>query len=953
LTRDGLYDHLHAGLPNTQRRLTPLERDVLAQAAARVAGLETPLSFQLRPGLVAEALRFYDHLRRQSRRIDRFEELIGDGLAGDELERGAERLRRQTRFLAGMFREYERLVRASNGWDEHLFRERLLLEAAPDPIRHVIVTVADWIADADGLFVADFDLLARLSGLESLDIVATETLLRSGFHERLHNWWPGIEESHHAASLRPAPPLRPVLVTPPGASAEEPWWTHRDREEELVAIARHLKADRRRGEAAPLDRTAVVFKRPLPYLYLVADVFGSAGIPYQTTDGFPLAAEPTAAAIDVMLETVASNFTRDSLVALLRSPHFVFEDPARGVNGDLQDGDPQAGEKGGKPDGEMDDETGREISAATSGGVTGAATAGLDRALSDARYLGDHERLAELLPAMLETLEPASPVRPALRAALALARELAPLAGPAPASVQVRRALAFWQAHARPIAGTGPVASREHRARAAVVGTLTALASVHAEHDDPLWTVEDLALAFRRWIEEQTFESESGGRGVKLLDDRAARYGDFHDIVIVGVVESDWPERPRRNIFYPAAVLKALGWPSEKDRRAADDAHFLDLLASASRRTSVSVFTLEDDALVSRSMQLDELPRANLALVGRGSSEQARVFVDEALSLEPVTMAPLAPGERVWAQMRASRSEGNTGRRFHGSIGALPERTWSISALETYLGCPFRFFAQHVLKLDEALDDEEVMAPKRQGQLVHEIFERFFREWQRAGNGAVTPDNLEQARTLFTDVVDRTLEDRQLPHAEAGLERTRLLGSPAAAGLGEAVLRMEAGRSTPVFERLLEHDLRGEFSFRAGDGLRTIPLRGKADRLDLLADGTFRVIDYKLGWPPDRNRALQLPIYSLCAEQRLSGYRDRRWTLGEAAYLAFKGPKRVVPLFKNAAERDDVLSKAQQRLVETVDRIGAGDFPPTPDDVFRCESCSYGSVCRKDYVGDV
>ena len=132
-----------------------------------------------------------------------------------------------------------------------------------------------------------------------------------------------------------------------------------------------------------------------------------------------------------------------------------------------------------------------------------------------------------------------------------------------------------------------------------------------------------------------------------------------------------------------------------------------------------------------------------------------------------------------------------------------------------------------------------------------------------------------------------------------------------------------------------------------------VDLRGKADRIDLLADGTFRLIDYKLGWPPDKSRALQLPIYGLCAEQRLAGHLGRTWTLGEAVYLAFKGPKRVVPLFPNAAARDEVVARAQQRLSDTIDAIERGEFPPTPDDVFRCDTCSFASVCRKDYVGDV
>ena len=905
VTRDELYDRLHDRLTNPPRRLSALERDVITQGAARAAAAAGgELSFQLRPGLIAEMLRFYDHLRRQSQQVKRFEELIDEALGLDDADRAAERLRKQTRFLAGAFREYERRVRDSGGCDEHTLRERLMAEPSADPIRHVIVTVADWIADADGLYAADFDLLTRIPGLEALDIVSTERVLASGFHERLHTWWPGLEEVSSPGVVQA---FGPALITPPDASTDEPWWTLRDREEELVAIARRLKADKRTGDAVPLARTAVVFKRPLPYLYLAAEVFRAAGIPYQSSDALPLAAEPTAAAIDLVLETVAADFSRGTLVALLRSPHFTFGD------------------------GDAD--------------VTRESVSALDRALSQARYLGDLDRLEALAT---EWHSAAS--FPALHAALAAARELAPLATSLPASTQIARLLAFWSAHSRPIADDDPYASRERRARAAVVDMLSALTAVHAAHDDPPWTVDDVGIAVRRWIGEQTFVQQSAGAGLFLLDDRAVRYGDFDDVAIVGVIEPDWPERPRRNIFYPPSLLASLGWPSEKDRRAADDARFLDLLTCASRRTIVSTFTLDEDALVSRSMQLDEIPRARLSTVAGTPFDNARIFADEALALEPIALDPFEGEARVWAELRTGRSPAD-GPDYHGTARDVPARAWSVSAIETYLDCPFKFFAQHVLKIEEEPEDEEVMDPRRQGQFVHDVFQTFFAAWQDAGHRAITPENLDDARDMFTAVVDGALE--RLPAAEAGLERTRLLGSPAAAGLGEAVLRMEAERPIAVVERLLERRLDGELSIATADGPRAIALRGKADRLDLLEDGSFRLIDYKLGWPPKRGRALQLPIYSLCAEQRLAGHRGRTWTLGEAVFLAFKGPRRVVPLFSSAADRVKVLADAQQRLADTVDAIARGEFPPTPDDVYRCESCSFASVCRKDYVGDV
>jgi RecB family exonuclease len=164
---------------------------------------------------------------------------------------------------------------------------------------------------------------------------------------------------------------------------------------------------------------------------------------------------------------------------------------------------------------------------------------------------------------------------------------------------------------------------------------------------------------------------------------------------------------------------------------------------------------------------------------------------------------------------------------------------------------------------------------------------------------------------------------------------------------------MEANRDMAVVARLLEHPLNSELVVGTASGPRVLPIKGKADRIDLLADGTFRLIDYKLGWPPNRSRALQLPIYALCAGQSLERQEGRNWSLGEAAYLAFKGPRRVVPLFSSEEERDRVLAEAQQRVADTIDAIAAGHFPPTPDDVYRCEICSYAAICRKEYVGDV
>jgi RecB family exonuclease len=297
-----------------------------------------------------------------------------------------------------------------------------------------------------------------------------------------------------------------------------------------------------------------------------------------------------------------------------------------------------------------------------------------------------------------------------------------------------------------------------------------------------------------------------------------------------------------------------------------------------------------------------------------------------------------------WLALRASRTF--TGPRFHGGIGPLAPATYAVSRLERYLECPFKYFAAHVLRLPEERDEEAWMTAQERGHFVHEVFEEFFAAWQDGGRGAITTANVAEALALFEEVAERRLA--ALPEADRALERTLLLGSAAAAGFGERAFAFEIEDATPVVERLLEFELEGRFRFNGPDGPREATLRSKSDRIDLLADGTLRIVDYKIGRAPERKRALQLPIYGACAAQALGGRHGRAWTVGRAGYIAFKEKTPFVELQRV----DQAIADGEARLVTTIDAIERGEFPVKPDEPFLCNWCQYPGVCRKDYVGD-
>ena len=917
-TRRDLYEELAARLPAPPRVLTAFEREVMLSAASRALveeGLALP--YGLRPALVAEMLTLYDQLRRLGRSVDDFERNFRGELEREQdTDRGAARLLEQTVFLAAAFRAYEARVAVAQSADEHGVRDALIRNEAAEPMRRVIVTVADRVADVDGLWPADFDLLTRLPGLQQIDLVCTEGVLAAGYLERLYAAFPDLHEERFTGALR----TPPVLVTPADGVA----FLHRDREEELAGVVRRLKQQRRERVDTSLAQSGIVVRRPLPYLYLARDVLSGGGIPFETLDTLPLAAEPYAAAVDLVLDTIAAEFTRKSLLALLRSPHFDFGPESRSAS----------------------------------------AIMACDFALAEARYLGGLSRLISLVERWRGNTAPASreerrrqTALPALIPLLEAVRTLQPLASVAPMIAHIDALLTWLRRYDRAPAEDDPTRSRRSRVRAAALTAIRALRDAYAAHD-PTATgdVSTLTAAIRRWLGAQTFAFQTGEPGLQILDAQAARYADLDDMQIVGVIEGEWPDRARRNVLYPSSLLvqleplPAIADPYQRERDVLKGARaaFRDLVLSAAERVRLSTFSLENDAVVEPSVLLDDVGGYPLT---RRQEEvvNARVSHFDAVALEPRRAEVLPSPAAAWAQVRSDK-DGRDPNGLRGRAGEWRLPRVSISRLELYLNCPFKFYAAQVLRLEEQPEDEATQTPLERGRFLHELWERFFSEWQRRGHGRIAPGQLGEARALFAEMCEPALA--ALPAAEAALERQKLLGSAVDAGIAYRVFAMEASRPTPIVERLIEYPLEGEFEFATTDGsVRRVAINAKTDRIDVLSDGSIRVIDYKSKNTPDPKVALQLPLYAHLARELLQRARGRHLMLGEALYLSFEGDRPVVPLRPARGQTlDDVIIDAQHRTIRTLDLIAKGDFPPRPAKKSLCGPCSYRTVCRLEIV---
>ncbi|MFI5177634.1 MAG: PD-(D/E)XK nuclease family protein [Vicinamibacterales bacterium] len=916
ITRDDLVTRLHGALPGAPPLLARAEREILLERAARRAALRSRMPgtpFHLRPGLVAAMLDFYDELRRRERTVRRFTRALFAELRVERgTDRGGEGLIHQTAFLGFAFLGYERDAAASERLDEHTLWRALVAAQPALPFDHVVVAVADHPSDPRGLWPADFNLLGRLAGLARLDVVVTDETHDAGFRDRVERELPGIDEAR--ADDEPVPP--PVLVRP--SSGETRCFVSRDREEELRDVARRIRRRALDAGGVVPDGTAIVFHRPLPYLYLAHQVLSDARIPYQTFDALPLAAEPFAAVLDLALAFARTGGTREAAVALLRSQLLRFD--VRGAR------------------------VGRRDAAA------------LDAVLAERRATGEAATYPDEVEAFFggadrrDRIDRARAGR-AAEAAAGAREALQPFRTAREASAQVGAVAALLRASHRPPAGDDPWRDRHTRARAAVLGVLDGLADALRRHDDRPRDPEDLVAAIHHALEGRTFTPRRGRAGVHLVDAVAARFGETEHAHLVGLVDTDWPDRQRRSIFYSSGLLKTLGWPQDIDQLRAQQAAFRDLLRLPAKTVQLHAFQLEGDAIVGVSPMIEaarDLPSRELPASEDARTRSETCFADEALGAGDVALAALDDEAADWLDLRLARPP-ITDRAYGGFVGARTPQAYRVSRVDRYIDCPFKYFSESVLGLPEEREEMSGLTPLERGNLVHALFEDFYRTWQESGRRTITEDLLPDAQRMFRDLAHAALA--RLPEADRALEEIRLFGSIVARGLAERVFELEASAGGRIVNRFIEYPIRGPFTFRRRSGLieKVIDIRGKTDRIDVFDDGSLRVIDYKLGRMPDLRSSVQIAVYAHAVQQALEAGDGRPHPVSSAMYLAFGDDRHVAGAIGDGEPPAEAVAARASQFADLVERIEQGEFPPQPRKTSDCGWCRYAGVCRKEY----
>ncbi len=297
-------------------------------------------------------------------------------------------------------------------------------------------------------------------------------------------------------------------------------------------------------------------------------------------------------------------------------------------------------------------------------------------------------------------------------------------------------------------------------------------------------------------------------------------------------------------------------------------------------------------------------------------------FVEDLIARSPVERADARQARPAPARPRAdARLAIIADEELRQWLGGK-HQVLTPSSIETFLQCPFQFFARHTLDLAKPPPrPRERLTPLLQGAILH----RALAQW---GRGAGPLEELFE--TIFAAECARHGVPAGFHHEAVRRELRRSLGA----------LEREG---TPGDAVEVHTELAFTLTLPGGPGIR-----GRLDRVEILANGRARIIDYKYSRRDrlkqiveehEQGRRVQAGLYLLAARDSF-----RR----EPQEMLLCGLRRE-PLREGWSTSADVarlIALAEEKSRAAAAGVGEARIRPAPADEEQCVLCAYRDICR-------
>ena len=255
-----------------------------------------------------------------------------------------------------------------------------------------------------------------------------------------------------------------------------------------------------------------------------------------------------------------------------------------------------------------------------------------------------------------------------------------------------------------------------------------------------------------------------------------------------------------------------------------------------------------------------------------------------------------------------------------------PNKIWSPSRLEVYSTCPFYFYVNHILNLQEREKPELGLSVAQRGSIYHEILEVVYRNSEGIKDVDTLLTILEDCATRVFSVSPRKQGFRESPLWQ--VEQAEMTNK-----LRDTITALEE-KCKDWIPLQLEAKFGIDEPFGIDIGTEDVLVRGTIDRVDKNPSGEIQVIDYKSGVcnlsKSDliNGRRLQITIYALAAQVAL-----RYGNVVDGFYWVIGGkqnPYLQLSSFEHEELKglDGANEILRNHLRKIVSGVRAGKFPP-------------------------
>ncbi|MBJ7534682.1 double-strand break repair protein AddB [Rhodomicrobium vannielii ATCC 17100] len=297
---------------------------------------------------------------------------------------------------------------------------------------------------------------------------------------------------------------------------------------------------------------------------------------------------------------------------------------------------------------------------------------------------------------------------------------------------------------------------------------------------------------------------------LSLLSPLDARLLSADVVVLGGLNEGAWPQTPGPSPWLNRQDRAAIGL-SPEERRIGQAAHDFASLAAAAPRVVLTRAKKANGSLARPSRWI-----ARITTLARGTSRLAEIDTGAAwLEMArarrmPATVTPIAPPEP------------------RPPLSARPRRL-SVTAIETWFANPYAIYASFILDLKPLRRIGESHDARDKGTLYHAALNRFFEAY---------PDRVpDDAAARLVACLDRSAEECGFDLDATPFWRPRF------ARFAEWFAATEAQRRDGL--RLLKSEVGGKLKLVAEGAAGPFEVTARADRIDLGADGSLRIFDFK------------------------------------------------------------------------------------------------------------